>query len=264
MNYPLSDDQLHRFAPSIFAEEPHDSRSSRYQFIPTIRIVNALRDEGFEPFAAQQTIVRDKSRVSHSKHLIRMRHNSIQGDLDDTNEIVLINSHDGSSSYRIMAGCYRFVCANGLILGDAFDDVRIRHQGEETAGLVIEGAYEVLSTFDQVNEHKEGMKSLKLTDRGAEVFAEAALSLKYDPKGGPAPVTPSQLLFPRHREDCSNTVWHIFNRIQESLISGGLRGRSRNGRRTRTRAVNGIDQNVQLNSALWSLAEAFRSGNIFE
>ena len=32
---PLTDDQIHRVAPSIFADAPHESRSKRYAYIPT-------------------------------------------------------------------------------------------------------------------------------------------------------------------------------------------------------------------------------------
>ena len=34
-DYPLTDDQIHRVAPSIFADAPHESRSQRYAYIPT-------------------------------------------------------------------------------------------------------------------------------------------------------------------------------------------------------------------------------------
>ena len=47
---PLSDDQIARIAPSIFAQEAHESRSERYVYIPTIDVLNGLRHEGFEPF----------------------------------------------------------------------------------------------------------------------------------------------------------------------------------------------------------------------
>jgi hypothetical protein len=33
-DYPLSDDQIRRVAPSIFADAPHESRSERYSYIP--------------------------------------------------------------------------------------------------------------------------------------------------------------------------------------------------------------------------------------
>lgn len=52
---PLSDDQIHRVAPSIFAEAPHESRSQRYAYIPTATVLTELRKEGFQPFIVTQT-----------------------------------------------------------------------------------------------------------------------------------------------------------------------------------------------------------------
>ena len=49
-DYPLSDDQIRRVAPSIFADAPHQSRSERYAYIPTAAVLTELRKEGFQPF----------------------------------------------------------------------------------------------------------------------------------------------------------------------------------------------------------------------
>ena len=46
--------------------------------------------------------------------------------------------------------------------------------------------------------------------------------------------------------------------LPDNLIRGGQLGRTANNRNTRTRAVNGIGQNVQLNQALWTLAEKMK------
>ena len=46
-DYPLSDDQIRRVAPSIFAEAPHESRSERYSYIPTAT-VRIPRDGGHD------------------------------------------------------------------------------------------------------------------------------------------------------------------------------------------------------------------------
>jgi hypothetical protein len=103
---PLSDQQIQTVAPSIFAANKHDSRSERYTYIPTIEVLNGLRREGFQPFMVCQTRVRDESRREHTKHMIRLRHaNQISG--TEANEIVLLNSHDGSSSYQMLAGMFR-------------------------------------------------------------------------------------------------------------------------------------------------------------
>ena len=255
-DHPLSDDQIRRVAPSIFADSPHESRSERYSYIPTATVLTKLRQEGFQPFMVTQTRVRDEGKREHTKHMIRLRHASqING--AEANEIVLLNSHDGTSSYQMLAGMFRFVCSNGLICGDTVADVRVPHKGD-VAGQVIEGAYEVLSGFDRVRDSRDAMRAVTLHDSESEVFARAALALKYDDPDKPAPITESQILMPRRFEDRSADLWSVFSRTQENLIRGGLEGRNANGRRQRTRAVQGIDADIRLNRALWLLADGMR------
>ncbi|WP_150428683.1 DUF932 domain-containing protein [Dechloromonas sp. CZR5] len=256
-DHPLSDDQIRRVAPSIFADAPHESRSERYSYIPSAAVLAELRKEGFQPFMVTQTRVRDEGKREHTKHMIRLRHASqING--AEANEIVLLNSHDGTSSYQMLAGMFRFVCSNGLVCGDTVADVRVPHKGD-VAGHVIEGAYQVLGGFEQVKESRDLMRGITLDDGEAEVFARAALSLKYDDLDKPAPITESQILMPRRFDDRRPDLWSVFNRTQENLTKGGLHGRAANGRRQSTRPVQGIDQNIRLNRALWLLADGMRA-----
>ena len=256
-DYPLSDDQIRTVAPSIFAEDKHASRSDRYAYIPTAAVLIELRKEGFQPFMVTQTRVRDEGKREHTKHMLRLRHASqING--AEANEIVLLNSHDGTSSYQMLAGMFRFVCSNGLVCGDTVADVRVPHKGD-VAGHVIEGAYQVLGGFEQVKASRDLMRGITLDDGEAEVFARAALSLKYDDPDKPAPITESQILMPRRFDDRRPDLWSVFNRTQESLTKGGLHGRAANGRRQSTRPVQGIDQNIRLNRALWLLADGMRA-----
>lgn len=254
---PLSDDQIHRVAPSIFAEAPHESRSQRYAYIPTATVLTELRKEGFQPFMVTQTRTRHEDRRDYTKHMIRLRHASQINARGEANEIILLNSHDGTSSYQMLAGMFRFVCSNGLVCGDTVADVRVPHKGG-VAGQVIEGAYQVLHGFDRALESRESMQAITLDEGEAEVFARAALSLKYDDPDKPAPITESQILMPRRFDDRRPDLWMTFNRIQENLTKGGLSGRSANGRRQQTRPVQGIDSDVRLNRALWLLADGLR------
>jgi len=254
---PLSDDQIHRVAPSIFAEAPHESRSQRYAYIPTATVLTELRKEGFQPFMVTQTRTRHEDRRDYTKHMIRLRHASQINARGEANEIILLNSHDGTSSYQMLAGMFRFVCSNGLVCGDTVADVRVPHKGD-VAGQVIEGAYQVLHGFDRALESRESMQAITLDEGEAEVFARAALSLKYDDPDKPAPITESQILMPRRFDDRRPDLWMTFNRIQENLTKGGLRGRSANGRRQQTRPVQGIDSDIRLNRALWLLADGLR------
>ncbi len=255
---PLSDAQIHRVAPSIFAEAPHESRSQRYAYIPTATVLTELRKEGFQPLMVTQTRTRHEDRRDYTKHMIRLRHASQINARGEANEIILLNSHDGTSSYQMLAGMFRFVCSNGLVCGDTVADVRVPHKGD-VAGQVIEGAYQVLHGFDRALESRESMQAITLDEGEAEVFARAALALKYDPTDNkPAPITESQILMPRRFDDRRPDLWSVFNRTQENLTKGGLHGRSANGRRQQTRPVQGIDSDVRLNRALWMLADGLR------
>ncbi|HFT7071877.1 TPA: DUF932 domain-containing protein [Pseudomonas aeruginosa] len=253
---PLSDDQIRAVAPSIFADAPHESRSERYAYIPTATVLTKLRQEGFEPFMVCQTRVRNEDRREFTKHMIRMRHASqING--SEANEIILLNSHDGTSSYQMLAGMFRFVCHNGLVCGETTADIRVPHKGD-VAGEVIEGAYEVLQGFEQVQASRDAMRVITLETGEEEILARSALALKYDDPTRPAPVTETQLLAPRRFDDRRPDLWSVFNRIQENMVKGGLTARTSNGRRQRTREVQGIDQNLRLNRALWMLADGMR------
>lgn len=254
--HPLSDAQIRDVAPSIFAADKHVSRSVRYRYIATGALLSELRKQGFEPFMACQTRVRDQGKREHTKHMLRLRHvDQING--AEANEIILLNSHDGSSSYQMLAGMFRFVCNNGLVCGDVLEDIRIPHKGD-VIGQVIDGAYAVREGFQLVREHRDAMRAVTLSPGEAQVFAQAALSLKYESLETPAPITPEQLLAPRRHEDDRPDLWSTYNRVQENLTQGGLQGRSATGRRHNTRPIHGIAQNVHINRALWMLAEGMK------
>jgi Domain of unknown function (DUF932) len=151
---PLAEDQMRRAAPSIFAEGKHGSRSERYTYIPTIDVLRGLRQEGFEPFMVAQSKSRVEGKTEFTKHMIRMRHAGQVNTRTEANEIILINSHDGASSYQMLSGLFRFVCCNGLVVGDVTNDIRIPHKGN-IQDEVIEGAFRVLEDSKSVGRQFE-------------------------------------------------------------------------------------------------------------
>ena len=257
---PLVEDQMRRAAPSIFATGKHSSRSESYTYIPTIEVLRGLRQEGFEPFMIAQSQSRIEGKTEFTKHMIRMRHAGQVQTRPEANEIILINSHDGASSYQMLAGAFRFVCCNGLVVGTVSNDIRIPHKGN-IQGEVIEGAFRVLDDFEAVDASIDGMKALELHPDEQRAMATAALALRYGERGEgepPAPIAVDQLTEARRAEDTGRSLWLSMNRMQSNLMQGGQPGRSAHGRRMHTRPVNSIDRTVTLNRALWVLAEEMR------
>jgi hypothetical protein len=248
----LSNAQIGHYAPSVMAEGAHHSRGDKYSFIPTIQVIDGLRAEGFAPYEVRQTKVRSIDKREHTKHMVRMRHVSHIDTAAEVPEIILLNSHDGSSSYQLMAGVFRFVCSNGLIAGDITENVRVRHTGN-VVDNVIEGATRILHETEEVVARIGEYKGIELSQSESMAFATAAMQMRW---GDVSPVKPTSLLQVSRYADQKSDLWTVFNRVQENLIKGGVAGRAATGRRTTTRAVGGVTENVKLNKALWTLADS--------
>src|SRR6266496_3515852 len=99
----MSLDQIRTVAPSVFATKPYAAMSEKYRFFETSYVVEALMREDFAVARAQQSRSRIEGKGEYTKHLLRFRHASqaesaVQSVIP---EIVLVNSHDGSSTYHL-------------------------------------------------------------------------------------------------------------------------------------------------------------------
>jgi len=253
---------LQRQVPSIFTVNAGHKTSDKYQQIPTIKIVEQLHDKGFNITKAMQTNSRISANRQFAKHMLRFRHENATANEDGLfPEIVLVNSHDGLSSYRLMAGVYRMVCSNGLIAGTTADEIRVRHQGD-IIGQVIEGTYSVIDTAQKMLSQADVMGQIQLNQDERMLLATTALELRANDDEVINPDNAVKFLRARNMHDSKRTdLFTTFNVIQENMIKGGVRTLTRDahGRPTRTtsREVKSIDTNVKLNKALWTLAERF-------
>ena len=262
----LSLEQLEKRAPSIFATQPWEGMSDKYLFVPTIDVVQGLMDNGFQPVAANQTNVRKLEKMDYARHVIRFRHNDFAGAKntgEEIPELVLLNSHDGTSSYRIMLGIFRMVCSNGMIVRSGrIDEIRVMHKGrEELLNDVIEGSYQIIDNAPKAFKQVEEWKGIELEDKEQEAFAEAAFELR----GSTLEIEPTELLRIRRRADMGGDLWKTMNVVQENLVRGGYRGRDAKNQRRRVRGIKSVDADTKLNRALWvlteRLAEAKKTGH---
>lgn len=261
----LTEDEMYRMAPSIFATAAHESRSERFKPIPTIDVLRGLEKEGFVPVGVRQSTTRIPGKELFTKHLIRLRHVDAMTKHavgDTVMEMLLKNANDGTSAYDLMAGMFRICCLNSLVAQTGtIDTVKVRHSGNVTE-KVIEGTYRVLDEAEAVMAAPQDWSRIRLEREEQKALAEAAHVLRFGEVDDerPATVDPTHLLMARRAGDRTDDLWMTFNRIQENAIKGGLRGVSINQetgqrRRLTTRPIKGVDQDVKLNKALWVLAE---------
>jgi hypothetical protein len=254
----LSEEEMRARLPAIFADDKHDSRSDRYTYVSTMDLLRGLAKEGFKPTFAIQANARNADMLGHTKHLIRLRRDFSLAK-PDVPEIVMLNSHGGQSSAQLFGGWFRFMCMNGMVVGDTIDEVRVQHKGDIVSD-VVDGAYSIVERLGEVGDSVERMKAIALPAPEQAALADAALTVRFNLEPGEkAPIGADQLLRARRYGDGGQDLWSTFNRVQENVMRGGLHGVTRDAQNRRrhmtTREIRGIDQNLSLNRALWTLAE---------
>jgi hypothetical protein len=163
-----------------------------------------------------------------------------------------------------MAGLFRIRCMNSLVAQTStLDSVKVYHKGQ-VGSQVIEGTYRVMEAAQKALAAPEQWSQVSLDKDETQILAETAHEIRfggdegYDPKQHA--IRPAQLLVGRRESDRQTTpdLWTAFNVVQENAIRGGLHGVSRDAnnrtRRTSTREIKGIDQDVRINRALFAMA----------
>jgi hypothetical protein len=261
---PMTEDEVRKYAPSVFATEPHYSRSDRFRAIPTWDVLKRVVAQGFAIVSARQQVVRVDDRKAFTKHFVRLRKTDEERkyQVNDTIfEIGMKNANDGSGAFDFMAGPFRVACLNGMICPlPGGESVRVRHTGN-VIDKVIEGTFKVLSYAEHALAAPQDWSGIRLNSDERIALAESARVIRFGDSEGVVntPIEARQLLIPRRVADQGTDLWTTFNVIQENVIKGGLSAYRRdehgNARRATTRQVTGIDQDVKLNKALWVLAE---------
>jgi len=267
---------------SVMQTEKAPSTSGKYRFYRTMDVVDALRDHNWFPVKAQEqrVIAKHEGRLGYQKHMIRFRQSGVAlqaiGDL--LPELILTNAHDGSTRYSIMAGFFRMVCINGLVVSEAeFGRINIKHIGHDEED-VIEASYKVIEDVPRLTEKIGDYQKIELQPVEQTIFAESALEMKYNDGGklsttrdlvypdrfhvGDRAFSTHQLLLPRRVQDEASTLWNTFNRVQEKMTKGGRFENtihySPGGKeimKNKIPSITSINENLRVNRGLWHLME---------
>ncbi len=257
----LTDDQIKVATPSVFAEHAAAKCSPKYTFLPTGELLGGMREAGFFPVEVSQAGSNLIDSQDYAKHLIRFRQRDFGNYQigDSVPEIALLNSHNRSSSYKLIFGFLKIACLNGLMVADEDGlnhNIMVQHRGD-VLDQVIKASLNLASQSARLIPIVQRMTEIELPLSAQILFALKAKELRFA-KPGEIELSVNDLLAPRRTADCKNDLWTVFNRVQENMVKGGVSYRAVNARNimvNRTmRAVNSIDGNVKINQGLWSVA----------
>ncbi|WP_226809455.1 DUF932 domain-containing protein [Aliarcobacter butzleri] len=254
---PLTNEELLSVAPSIFSENPIEGVSDKYAFVPTYKLLDTFRDAGYYPIMASESKVRDEENQGYQKHIIQFR--SLENLLrpnakDEYEDIVLTNSHNRTSSFIVDLAIFRIVCSNMLVVpSKSFVHTSIVHVGF-TQEKVKNAIDEVTSYIPKIKEQVSIFKSIYLTNAEMQMLANAAIDIRFDTNTHY--IKADELLKVNYEEDEVNTLWSAYNRIQESMIRGGVKMKNLvTNKNFTSKAINGIDATIKFNKELFSAVE---------
>ena len=124
----LTDAQIKEQAPAIFSEKASSEVSKHYTHIPTTKVIDDMRLLGWDVVDAKEVKARKATTRGVQKHMVVFRNPDvvINGEDGDTvfPQILLTNSHDGKNAFTFVAGLFRMICENGLVIStEKFEDV---------------------------------------------------------------------------------------------------------------------------------------------
>jgi hypothetical protein len=255
---PLTNEQLKEQAPALFTAEPHFNVSDKYHFIPTIDVINEIKNNNWYPVSVSEASVRDADKEGYQQHLVRFRHfDDLLTPQDNAVELILFNSHDRSKSFTISAGIFRFVCSNGLVVADSvFESYKIKHLGDRDNDVAAAVA-SITAIKPNLMEKIQKLESIGLSQFEKESFARSAIPLRFEKHLN---VDYQDLLVPHREEDAKDNLYTVLNVIQENLLRGNISGVNKEtGRRFTSREITSISKDVDVNQGLWDIAERIAS-----
>lgn len=244
--------------PQAFVTAPSSRVSAKYSFIPTHEILSDLDKLGWKIRAIQNPRYKSERNQLHGKHLVRLFNPSLfisNGEDKNYVEVLLFNSSNGLSRFKLEVGIFRLVCSNGLVIkSEDFGTINLRHQGYSFDSLK-QSIDEMVARLPEVVTKINTFTQRVLTPTEMKQLAEQAYSLRNSGRLATQEELDA-ILTPRRDADQGNNLWQVFNRVQEAVITGGQMLVDRRGRIRTAKPIRNLDKNLKLNQALWQMAEA--------
>jgi len=253
---------------------PHSSRSERYKFISTHDVVTGLQRKGWAVTSVYKSRVIKADRDGYQNHIVRFapprefREIMALGGREAT--LQFFNSHIGGRSASISFAIQEYICANGLQRASETDELRLKHlltQRDNLLPTMSDFIERIPDIMANIKDEVEKYQSTILSDAHVQGFKRSALALagfseQTFEAGQAVPQTRvipyeydrTQLLYNSRPEQRGNSLWNVFNTLQEKLCKGGIPVYGSTFKRYYTRGTKPrTPADWMLNRKLWQL-----------
>jgi hypothetical protein len=255
------DNELRKEFPAVFADRPSSRVSENYQMYRSDEIIEQMLEKGMRlvEIAQQRARSRNPSTQLHTLRFQPKEAPAIFGINDSVPEVVVMNGHDGRNKFRALAGVFRFICSNGMVVADQeLGAVIRRHFGENNTFAKVQTILnELPETVNLMSGRILDWSTLMLDEKQQTSLAAKLIRAR----GTPDWVEPVQVLEARRETeekdaDGKRNLWTTFNVLQENLTNSTIENGAE-GRHGRMRPITGAWGSVKANESLWATADKF-------
>lgn len=222
--------------------------SEKYRFISSNEIKTRLEFNGmtFSHLVENKIRKNKEKRQGYQKHTM-IFDTGISTD-DGKLQLLVTNSHEGSSSLQFRLGFYRLICDNGLIVGtNVIPLIRVNHT-EKGLSELDEKIAAVLNYADNALKSINLMKSKELSHDEINSFYSNVLKLRL-----PEKEVDGYKIEAARIDDDKTDLFTVFNVAQERLLRTGFKA-TIDGKERKIRAITGHKQRIKVNQDLWDMA----------
>lgn len=271
----LTVEDIMQRAPAVFNQQRAERLTDRYTVLDSSSVIPILADYGYVPVQASQKRNKAGSPVllEQKAHLISFAHrNDLVEGKESRQEIILFNSHDGTSAVKLFAGNFRFICSNGIVSGTGTKQ-SVYHSAKALSGFE-DALKNIIDTLPMIEDRLNRAKGIQLDAQQRITLAAAAAKARWCPFDE-APVdvegrvkagsysnanTVNSILRVQRTEDDLQDAYTVWNRIQENVIRGNafvqsVSSKGMNPNR-KARAISSVAESIAVNQALFDLLPA--------
>lgn len=219
-------------------------------YIKTVDILENLQGQGWLINGVCES--KNKNRKV-ANHFVRLEHPDFtiksKNKTEGVSNLYITNSCSGTKPLNLDFGVYRLVCSNGLVRRDSYTEFNFKHNETSLKRIPIT-LQNINKDIQKSLQEFEKLKQKELTEAQIDELALNASLLRFERNT----IDYQQLLKAYRNEDEGNSLWNVYNRIQENLTKSDLlidrKGNSVKG-------INNAKEDIKLNQNLFDLVELY-------
>jgi len=198
------------------------SKTAKFSHVTPSDVAQIMTNHNFELISLKTGHAKLPDRASHQTTFARYRHLEALDNTESLKYDIIVKIPHLYGSISLIAGIFRLVCKNGLVTGQSVESFKVPHIGDAPR-LVSESIEQLVARRSSVLDTVSSWSKIGLSDLEAADLAISGLRLRAPNLNQVSVETLMDMLKTRREADAGNSLWNVYNRIQEALTKYNFR-----------------------------------------